>query len=88
MTDCNAIVVFTQASPFTDHLKLDERLFVFDNEKVIISQKWKPDSKGGTEIGFGASVYEAAIVLAYYLERNEYIVIKLYVRRFFNHFLL
>lgn len=37
-------------------------------------QAWKGDGKGGTDIGFGASVYPAAYVLAEYLERHPYLV--------------
>lgn len=38
------------------------------------SQAWKGDGKGGTDIGFGASVYPAAYVLAEYLERHPYLI--------------
>lgn len=38
------------------------------------TQAWKGDGKGGTDIGFGASVYPAAYVLAEYLERHPYLV--------------
>ncbi|CAM9889465.1 unnamed protein product, partial [Laminaria digitata] len=37
-------------------------------------QAWKGDGKGGTDIGFGASVYPAAYVLAEYLERHPDLV--------------
>lgn len=37
-------------------------------------QAWKAGGKGGTEIGFGASVYPAAFVLADFLERHPYLV--------------
>lgn len=39
-----------------------------------ILQAWKGDGKGGTDIGFGASVYPAAYVLAEYLERHPYLI--------------
>ncbi|CAM9756612.1 unnamed protein product [Scytosiphon promiscuus] len=69
-----ALVPFSHASPFTDQLKLRERLFTIDGHLLRIQQAWKGDGKGGTEIGFGASVYPAAYVLAEYLERHPYLV--------------
>ncbi|CAN0158926.1 unnamed protein product, partial [Hapterophycus canaliculatus] len=69
-----ALVPFSYASPFTDTLKLRERLFTIDGHVLRIQQAWKGDGKGGTDIGFGASVYPAAYVLAEYLERHPYLV--------------
>jgi len=66
----NQIVVFSHASPFADVLQLEFRLFDFYGTQMRIHQNWVPDGKGGTDIGFGASVYNGAIVLSYYLERN------------------
>ncbi|CAM9576635.1 unnamed protein product [Ectocarpus fasciculatus] len=69
-----ALVVHSYASPFTDQLQLRERLFTIDGKLLKIQQAWKGDGKGGTDIGFGASVYPAAYVLAEYLERHPYLV--------------
>ena len=33
-----------------------------------MQQQWEKGGQGGTTIGFGASVYNCAIVLAYYIE--------------------
>ncbi|CAB1117037.1 unnamed protein product [Ectocarpus sp. CCAP 1310/34] len=69
-----ALVLHSYASPFTDQLQLRERLFTIDGKLLKIQQAWKGDGKGGTDIGFGASVYPAAYVLAEYLERHPYLV--------------
>eukprot|EP00752_Nemacystus_decipiens_P017883 g16032.t1 len=69
-----ALVPFSYASPFTDQLQLAERLFTIDGRLLKIRQAWKGDGKGGTDIGFGASVYPAAYVLAEYLERHPHLV--------------
>lgn len=66
-----ALVVYSHASPFTDSLQLDSRLFTFFNRNLVVQQRWAADGKGGTDIGFGASVYNGAIVMAFYLERNK-----------------
>jgi hypothetical protein len=66
-----ALVVHTHANPFTDVLKLKYRDFTFFGKDIQIEQNWKPNKKGGTVIGFGASVYHCAIVLASYLESNK-----------------
>lgn len=41
---------------------------------VLSFQAWKDGGKGGTDIGFGASVYPAAFVLADFLERHPYLI--------------
>ncbi|CAN0003658.1 unnamed protein product [Ectocarpus sp. 12 AP-2014] len=69
-----ALVLHSYASPFTDQLQLNDRLFTIDGKLLKIQQAWKGDGKGGTDIGFGASVYPAAYVLAEYLERHPYLV--------------
>ncbi|CAM9792327.1 unnamed protein product [Ectocarpus sp. 6 AP-2014] len=69
-----ALVLHSYASPFTDQLQLKERFFTIDGKLLKIQQAWKGDGKGGTDIGFGASVYPAAYVLAEYLERHPYLV--------------
>ncbi|CAM9933485.1 unnamed protein product [Ectocarpus sp. 12 AP-2014] len=69
-----ALVLHSYASPFTDQLQLKDRLFTIDGKLLKIQQAWKGDGKGGTDIGFGASVYPAAYVLAEYLERHPYLV--------------
>ena len=77
----SALVLFSYASPFTDRLQAEERLFTFasspekENSKdsevtVKIKQKWAP-GRGGTDIGFGASVYDCSIVLSNYLAATD-----------------
>ena len=63
-----ALVPFSHASPFFNLRKLPERLFTFQNKTIRIEQAWKDDGRGGTKLGFGAVVYDAAFVLATYLE--------------------
>ena len=65
-----ALVVYNHASPFIDTLQLDTRIFNFFDRTLTLKQKWTPGGKGGTTIGFGASVYNCSICLAFYLERN------------------
>ncbi|EQC39302.1 hypothetical protein SDRG_03507 [Saprolegnia diclina VS20] len=60
----NAIVPFSYASPFhATHLD-PTRTFHFGDHAIVIQQQWKPDGRGGTNLGFGAHVYEAAILLS------------------------
>lgn len=70
----HAMVVFSYTSPFTDLLKARERHFDMAGRLLRITQGWKADGKGGSDIGFGASVYPSAIVLADYLDRHRDIV--------------
>ena len=61
------IVPFSLFNPYTETLKLDSRLFQFGDKSIRIQQKWQPGGRGGTGIGFGASVYDCSIVLSYFL---------------------
>lgn len=67
-SDFNAIVEFSLCNPFTETLKLPDRMFQFDQRQLVIDQQWKPGGKGGTSIGFGASVYDCSVVLAYFIQ--------------------
>eukprot|EP01031_Cornospumella_fuschlensis_P030706 gene30706-37102_t len=56
-------------------LALPERMFSVSTSanssiNIRISQQYKPDGKGGTDLGFGASVYHCAVVLAKHLEHQ------------------
>lgn len=66
-----SLVIYNHCSPFTDSLQLEERIFTFFNKNLKIKQQWSPNGKGGTDIGFGASVYHCAIALSLYLECNS-----------------
>ena len=67
-----ALVPFSYASPFHDGLKLDERMFDVGVGKMLrIKQRWRPDGKGGSALGFGASVYACSFILGEYLCRNR-----------------
>ncbi|OQR91959.1 hypothetical protein THRCLA_08835 [Thraustotheca clavata] len=59
MTSNNAIVPF---SPFHASHMQSKRTFHFGSKSIVIEQQWKPDGKGGTNLGFGAHVYDAALV--------------------------
>jgi predicted nicotinamide N-methyase len=59
-----ALVPFSLASPFADTLRLPQRIISLHGHTFVVKQDWKPDGRGGSSIGFGASVYPAAIVLA------------------------
>jgi hypothetical protein len=65
---CTALVPYSLSSPFHDPLKTPDRFFSFFEQKVHLQQDWKPDGVGGTELGFGASVYNSSIVLALFIE--------------------
>lgn len=72
-----ALVPFRYTNPYTDTLRLPERLFdvkVGEETTVTlrIQQHYEEDGKGGTKLGFGASVYDAAVALAKYIEQNTY----------------
>lgn len=68
-----AIVPYSYASPFTDTLRLPERLFELGfGAPVTIKQAYKPDGLGGSKLGFGASVYDAAFVLSNFIARFRF----------------
>ena len=66
-TECTDLVLFSYCNPFTEALKLKDRLFRFNDTDIKIQQQWEAGGKGGTTIGFGASVYDCSIVLSYFL---------------------
>lgn len=70
---CQALVVFSYAR-IEDALKLDNRDFSFFGHHINMKQKWEPDSKGGSSIGFGCSVYDCSFVLGKYIESNPHII--------------
>jgi len=81
----NALVVYSLASPFSERLRVDERLFYFNTGgssdcassgsnfkfEVKMKQRWAPGGLGGTSLGFGASVYDCSIVLSWYCASLE-----------------
>lgn len=66
-----ALVPFSFRNPFHDALRDATRWFPIAAKRLRIDQGWKPDGRGGTSIGFGASVYDAAVLLALYLESHK-----------------
>jgi predicted nicotinamide N-methyase len=68
----NALTVYSHAR--VDGLSLDSRTFDFCRESIKIKQQWQADKRGGTDIGFGASVYNGAFVLSAYLESHPDLV--------------
>ena len=66
--ECTAIVPFSHSSPFADVLQQEKRYFTFFDKTVVMQQQWEEGGRGGTSIGFGASVYNCAIVLSYFIE--------------------
>eukprot|EP01031_Cornospumella_fuschlensis_P032740 gene32740-39578_t len=70
-----ALVPYSLNNPFGNMLALRERMFSVSTStnssiNIRISQQYKPDGKGGTALGFGASVHHCAVVLAKYLEHQ------------------
>jgi predicted nicotinamide N-methyase len=62
-----AIVPYTLANPFADGLRLPSRTVALGGHTWTLTQHWEPDGRGGTALGFGASVYGGSIVLAHYV---------------------
>lgn len=56
----------------TNALNTNERTFDLDGRQIRIKQNWQPDGRGGTKIGFGASIYDCSFVLLDYLQNNLY----------------
>ena len=69
----NAVTLYSHAR--VDGLSLDSRTFDFCRSEIEIKQQWAADKKGGTGIGFGASVYNGAFVLSAYVESHPDIVL-------------
>ena len=66
-----ALVVYSAKSPHVEDLKrAAERTFRLGDRLLTLKQAWKPGGDGGTALGHGASVYDAAFVLADYLHRK------------------
>ena len=65
-----ALVVFSYASPFADTLRMESRMVTSFNRTIDIKQRWRDGGRGGTDIGFGASVYDSSIVLSWYIEQH------------------
>lgn len=66
-TESTALVVYDHS--LVQGLDCESRLFEFAGHiKLNMLQGFKADKKGGTEIGFGASVYNGAFILASYFE--------------------
>lgn len=66
-----AIVLYTAKSPHVEELKRgSHRQFSIGEHIVTMKQRWQPGGDGGTALGFGASVYDAAFVLADHLHRG------------------
>ena len=58
-----SIVVYDASNPFNDTNELkrqSHRHYRLGDHLVIIEQRWKKDGLGGSALGFGASVYDAA----------------------------
>jgi hypothetical protein len=54
-----ALAIYSQNNVFFDERKLEERMVTITGSagehRINIRQAWKPDGKGGTEIGYGVS---------------------------------
>lgn len=64
---CTALVPFSLASPFADALRLEWRDITLGGRRFRIRQAHRDDGRGGTALGFGASVYACSVVLAHYV---------------------
>ena len=61
------LVPFSYNNPFWDGLQAEERCYDVAGIQLSVRQQWKPDGRGGSRLGFGASVYDAAFVLSHFL---------------------
>ena len=67
---CYALVPFAYTSPFADTLRLPERQVEVCGRVLRLRQCYESDGRGGTELGFGASVYNASVALSLWLESH------------------
>ncbi|TYZ66580.1 hypothetical protein PybrP1_001680 [[Pythium] brassicae (nom. inval.)] len=67
-----ALVAFSYRNPFHDALRDATRWFPLAGRRVQIAQGWRADGRGGTRLGFGASVYDASVALALFLESHDH----------------
>lgn len=66
-----AIVVFNAKAPNVEDLKRSPaRTFRIGDHFLTLKQNWSAGGDGGTLLGFGASVYDAAFLLSDYLGRR------------------
>ncbi|KAG7380550.1 hypothetical protein PHYPSEUDO_007060 [Phytophthora pseudosyringae] len=69
-----ALVPFSFRNPFHDALRDATRWLPIAGKRIRIDQAWQSDGRGGTALGFGASVYDAAIALSLYLAAHRDLV--------------
>lgn len=73
-------MVFSHNSPYVDKLREPSRLFSFFDRAIetevnlTIIQQWAEGGHGGTDIGFGASVYDCSFLLSYYVNQHPELV--------------
>ena len=65
-----AVVPFAYTSPFADTLRLPERQVEVGGKVLRLKQRHECNGRGGTELGFGASVYNASVALSLWLEAH------------------
>jgi len=68
---CTDLVIFSHASPYAESIKLESRIITISDKDILMKQQWKDGGRGGTTLGFGASVYNASIVLANFIESKR-----------------
>ncbi|OWZ22039.1 putative membrane protein [Phytophthora megakarya] len=69
-----ALVPFSFRNPFHDALRDATRWLPIAGKRIRIDQAWQSDGRGGTTLGFGASVYDSAIALSLYLASHRNLV--------------
>ena len=69
-----AVAVWSANNPYFDEKRLERRLVTVGEHRIDVRQAWCDDGKGGTEIGYGAVVYNSAIVLAHELTAGRFAV--------------
>ncbi|CAH0491237.1 unnamed protein product [Peronospora farinosa] len=68
------LMPYSFRNPFHDALRDATRWFPIAGKCIRIDQAWQSDGRGGTTLGFGASVYDSAIALSLYLAAHQDLV--------------
>ncbi|CAI5742796.1 unnamed protein product [Peronospora destructor] len=68
------LVPYSFRNPFHVALRDATRWFPIAGKRIRIDQAWQSDGRGGTTLGFGASVYDSAIALSLYLAAHRDLV--------------
>lgn len=69
--DTQALVPYSLYNPFQDQLRCEDRMITIGPTDLHVKQAWQAGGRGGTDIGFGASVYDSSIVLSLFVNDSR-----------------